>query len=154
MNFSTDPSSMLLTRNIIEKRGVLWYNTIKEVVSEMTYGVKVIHTKTVGENDQRYYEELILRVDADSFDDAYEKAACYMKDAACEYKNPKGDTVKTLRIEAVDCFLAYEPEGDVQEMYSSFSRNHSSLTEEEFYNAISTSCVEEELRPLRNAEFN
>ena len=72
----------------------------------MTYGVKVIHTITVGENDQRYYEELILRVEADSFDNAYEKAESYMKDAACEYKNPKGDTVKTLCIEAVDYFLA------------------------------------------------
>ena len=28
----------------------------------MIYGVKVIHTHTVGENDQRYYEELILRM--------------------------------------------------------------------------------------------
>ena len=77
-----------------------------------------------------------------------------MRDAVCEYKNPKGDTVKTLRIEAVDCFLAYEPEGDVQEIYSSFSINNSSLTEEEYCKAISSSCGEEELRPLRNAEFN
>ena len=123
-------------------------------MSEMTYGVKVIHTITVGENDQRYYEELILRVEADSFDNAYEKAESYMKDAACEYKNPKGDTVKTLCIEAVDCFLAYEPEGDVQEVYSSFLRNHSVLTEEKYYEAISLPCAEEELRPLRNAEFN
>ena len=120
----------------------------------MTYGVKVIHTHTVGENDQRYYETLILRVEADSFDDAYEKAELYMKDAVCEYINPKGDLVKTLRIEAVNCFLAYEPEGDVQEVYSSFSSNHSSLTEEEYYEAISSSCWEEELRPLRNAKFN
>ncbi len=120
----------------------------------MIYGVKVIHTHTVGENDQRYYEELILRVDADSFDDAYEKAERYMKDAVCEYKNPKGETVKTLNIEAVNCFLTFEPEGDVQEMYSSFSCNNSSLTEEEYYDAISSSCGEEELRPLRNAEYN
>ena len=119
----------------------------------MIYGVKVIHTRTVGEHDQRYYEELILRVEADSFDSAYEKAECYMKDAVCEYKNQKGDTVKTLRIEAVNCFLAYEPEGDVQEMYSSFSRNNRSLTEEEYYEAICSSCTEEELRPLRNAGF-
>ena len=120
----------------------------------MTYGVKVIHTHTVSEDDQRYYEELILRVEADSFDDAYEKAELYMKDAVCGYKNPKGDTVKTLSIEAVDCFLAFEPNGDIQEIYSSFSINNSSLTEEEYYKAISSSCGEEELRPLRNAEFN
>ena len=80
----------------------------------MIYGVKVIHTHTVGENDQRYYEELILRVEADSFDDAYEKAELYMKDAVCRYQNQKCDTVKTLSIEAVNCFLAFEPDGDVQ----------------------------------------
>ena len=120
----------------------------------MIYGVKVIHTHTVGENDQRYYEELILRVEADSFDHAYEKAENYMKGAVCEYKNQKGETVKTLNIEAVNCFLAYEPEGDVQEMYSSFSSNNGSLSEEEYYEVISSSCGEEELRPLRNADFN
>ena len=120
----------------------------------MIYGVKVFHVHTVGENDQRYYEELILRVEADSFDEAYEKAGRYMKDAVCRYKNPKGDTVKTLSIEAVDCFLAFEPEGDVQEIYSSLSINNSSLTEEEYCKAISSSCQEEDLRPLRNAEFN
>lgn len=120
----------------------------------MIYGVKIIHTHTVGESDQRYYEELILKVKADSFNDAYEKAECYMKDAVCEYKNPQGDAVKTLRIEAIDCFLVYESESDVQEMYSSFSINHSSLTEEEYYNAISSPCDEEEPRPLRNADFN
>ena len=120
----------------------------------MIYGVKVIHTHTVGENDQRYYEELILRVEADSFDDAYEKAELYMKDAVCRYQNQKGETVKTLSIEAVNCFLAFEPDGDVQEMYSSFSINNSPLTEEEYYKAISSSCGEKELHPLRNAEFN
>jgi hypothetical protein len=120
----------------------------------MIYGVKVIHSYTVCENVRRYYEELILRVDAVSFDDAYEKAERYMKEAVCEYKNPKGETVKTLSIEAVNCFLAYEPEGDVQEVYSSFSCNHSPLSEEEYYEVISSSCEEEELRPLRNAEVN
>lgn len=120
----------------------------------MIYGVKVIRTLTVGENDQRYYEELILRIVADSFDNAYEKAECYMKDSVYEYKNPKGDTVKIISIKAVDCFIAYAPEGDVQEMYSSFSINNSSLNEEEYYKTISSSCGEEELRPLQNAEFN
>ena len=77
-----------------------------------------------------------------------------MKDAVCEYQNPQGETVKTLKIELVNCFLAYVPEDDVEEVYSSFSSNHSVLTEEEYYKVISTSCGENELRPLRNAEFN
>lgn len=120
----------------------------------MTYGVKVIHTHTVGEDDRRFYEELILKVEADSFDDACAKAADYMKHAVCEYTNPKGETVKTLRIEAVDCFYAFEPDGDVQEVFSSFSRNPGSLSEEEYYQAITSYCGEEDLRSLRNIEFN
>ncbi len=47
----------------------------------MRYGVKVIHTHTIGKNDRRIYEELILMVDAESFDHAYEKAEIYMNDA-------------------------------------------------------------------------
>ena len=43
----------------------------------MTYGVKVIHTHVVGENGKKFYEELILRVEADSFDEAFEKAKTY-----------------------------------------------------------------------------
>ena len=39
----------------------------------MIYGVKVIHTRSVGEDGRRFYEELILRVEANSFDEAYEK---------------------------------------------------------------------------------
>lgn len=120
----------------------------------MLYGVKVIHTYTVGDNEKRYYEELILLVNADSFESAYEKADRYMEDTVCEYKNPKGETVKTLCIETVNCFLAFEPEGDVQEVFSSFSSNRTLLTEDAYYEAISSSCDKEELRPLRNAEFN
>lgn len=120
----------------------------------MIYGVKVIHTYMVGEDDQRFYEELILRVKAQSFDEAYEKAEKYMQDANCEYTNIYGETVKTFQIEAIDCFLAFEGEADVQELYSSFSTNRCSLTEDEYYEAIISPCTEKELRPLRNKEFN
>ena len=77
-----------------------------------------------------------------------------MKDAVCEYTNIEDETVKTLHIEYVDCFLAYEPEGDVQELFSSFSVNDSSLSEEEYYRAITFTCGEKELYTLRNKEFN
>lgn len=120
----------------------------------MIYGVKVIHTHIVGEDVRRFYEELILRVDAQSFDEAYEKAERYMQDAVFEYTNIYGEKVKTLKIEAVDCFLALDEEDDVQEIFSSFSTNHSVLSEEEYYNEISSSCDEKELRLLRNKEFN
>ena len=120
----------------------------------MTYGVKVIHTHTIGENDHRIYEELVLKVEADSFDDAYEKAEAYMQDYVCEYTNIYGETVKTLSIEAVNCYLADEPEGDVQEVFSSFSINHSSLSEEEYYCCIADSCTIEERYPILNTDFN
>ncbi len=120
----------------------------------MIYGVKVIHTHTVGEDDRRFYEELILRVDAESFDEAYEKAEKYMRDCVYDYTNTKGEKVRTFKIELLDCFLAYDEEDDVQEVYSSFSTNHTSLLEEEYYNAITTSCDVNEMYPLRDKEFN
>ena len=120
----------------------------------MIYGVKVIHTYIVGEDNHRFYEELILRVKAQSFDEAYEKAEKYMQDANCEYINIYGKMVKTLQIKAIDCFLAFDMEADVQELYSSFSANRYSLTEEEYYESIISPCTEKELRALRNKEFN
>ena len=120
----------------------------------MIYGVKVIHTHAVGEDARRFYEELILRVEARSFDEAYEKAEKYMQDYVCEYTSINDEKVKTFKIEAVDCFLVLDAEEDVQEIYSSFSANRSSLTEDEYYEAISSPCEEKELRSLRNKDFN
>ena len=120
----------------------------------MTYGVKVIHTHTVGENDQRYYEELILRVEADSFDDAYEKAEAFISEYDTEYINPAKEIVKTENIELLDCFEAFDAEGDVQEIYSSTTKNRSSLTEEEYYQLITDQCEADEMTDLRYEEFN
>lgn len=120
----------------------------------MIYGVKAIHTYIVGEETRRFYEELILRVDAESYDEAYEKAEKYMQGYVCEYTNIYGEKVKTFKIEAIDCFLAYDAEGDVQELYSSCSINSSSLLEEEYYKLIASPCGEKEMRPLRNNDFN
>lgn len=120
----------------------------------MTYGVKVIHTQVVGEDEKRFYEELILKVEAKSFDEAYEKAERYMQDYACDYTNVYGKRVKTLKIEAVNCFLAFDAEGNVQEIYSSTSTNSVSLKEDEYYAAIASACEDEELYQLRDKDFN
>ena len=98
----------------------------------MTYGVKAIHIMSIGESDQRHYEEIILRVEAASFDDAYSKAVQHLKNNVLDHINPNGEPLKTLEITAVDCFLATEPEGDVQEIFSSFSSNLTSMTEDEY----------------------
>lgn len=120
----------------------------------MRYGVKMIHTHTVGDEDRRFYEELILGVEAQSFDEAYEKAERYMENSICDYTNIYGQRVKTLRIEAVDCFLAFDPEEDVQELFSRFTVNNTSLPETEYYRLLREGCTEEDLRPLRNIEFS
>ncbi|MBR3942309.1 MAG: DUF4288 domain-containing protein [Clostridia bacterium] len=120
----------------------------------MKYGVKVIYTYSVGEDCRKFYEEQILSVNAESFDEAYEKAEQYTAEYDAEHTNPKGELVKTEKVEFVDCFLAFDEEGDVQEIYSSTTQNKTSLTDEQFYIAISNQCTNEELYDLRYEEFN
>ena len=120
----------------------------------MTYGVKLIRTVSVGNGDQRFYEEIILKVNADSFDDAYSKAEAYAQNNAGEYRNTNNEIVRTIKTEAVDCFLAFEEEDSVQELYSSFYTNSTALSEDEFYRSVTTPCEEDALLLLRNQEFN
>ena len=120
----------------------------------MKYGVKVIYTYSVGEDCRKFYEEQILSVNAESFDEAYEKAEQYSAEYDTEHINPKGELVKTEKVEFVDCFLAFDEEGDVQEIYSSITKNKTSLTDEQFYIAINNQCTKEEVYDLRYEEFN
>jgi len=116
------------------------------------FGVKVINTFSVG-NNKHFYEELILGVEADSFDDAYKKAEDYIKESLCEYENPDGERV-TVRAEAVDCFLSYDEENGVREVFSSFNSNRSNIPENDFYKLLVHACDREELLPLRNKDYN
>ena len=120
----------------------------------MKYGVKVIYTYSVGKDCRKFYEEQILSVNAESFDEAYEKAEQYTAEYDTEYTNPNGELVKKEKVEFVDCFLAFDEEGDVQEIYSSTTKNKTSLTDEQFYIAISNQCTNEELYGLRYEDFN
>jgi len=120
----------------------------------MKYGVKVIFTYSVEPDNKKFYEETIYLVDAGSFDDAYEKAEEYIKYFDMEHINPKGQKVKTEKIDFVDCFLVFDKEGRVQEIYSTILKNKSSLSDNDFYNAISIQCDEDELYDLRYKEFN
>ena len=120
----------------------------------MKYGVKVVYTYSVGEKKKKYYEEQILLVDADSFDEAYKKAEAYISDYDTEYINPAKEIVKTENIEILDCFEAFDADGDVQEIYSSTTKNRSSLTEEEYYQLITDQCEADEMTDLRYEEFN
>lgn len=120
----------------------------------MKYGVKVIYTYSVGEGCRKFYEEQILSVNAESFDEAYEKVKQYTAEYDTEHTNPKGELVKTEEVELLDCFLAFDEEDDVQEIYSSTMKNKTSLSEEEFYNIIKSQCDYEEMYDLRYEEFN
>ena len=120
----------------------------------MKYGVKVIFTYSVEPDNRKFYEETIYLVDAESFDDAYKKAEQHTKDFDLEHINPKGQKVKTEKIDFVDCFLAFDEEDGVQEIYSTICKNNFSLSEEEFYNAITNQCDADEMHDLRYKEFN
>jgi hypothetical protein len=120
----------------------------------MKYGVKVILTYSVEPDNRKFYEESIYLVDAETFDDAYEKAEEYTREFELEYTNPKGQKVKTEKIDFIDCFLAFDEEDGVQEIYSATLKNESSLSDEDFYEAITNQCDAEEMYDLRYDEFN
>ena len=120
----------------------------------MKYGVKVIFTYSVEPDNRRFYEESIYLVNAESFDDAYKMAEKHTNDMDLEYINPSGQKVRTEKIDFVDCFLAFDEENGVQEVYSTIFKNKSSLSENNFYKAITYECDAEELFDLRYQEFN
>lgn len=117
------------------------------------YGVKIMYTYLV-DNKKRFYEEMIVSVKASSFDEAYSKADKYAQQNCDEHLNPNGETVKTLGYELLDCFLAFDAENDICEIYSMYTNNKSQLTDDEFYEAITTQCAPDELYDLRYKEFN
>lgn len=127
---------------------------IVERKNEMKYGVKIIFTYSVEPDNQKFYEESIYLVDAESFEDAYNKAEEYTKKIDVEHINPKGEKVKTEKIDFIDCFLAFDEEDGVQEVYSTTFKNKSPLSENDFYKAITVKCDADELLDLRYKEFN
>lgn len=111
------------------------------------YGVKIVYTYMV--NNKKFYEEMILSVRASSIDEAYEKADKYAKQNLYEYININDDTV-TIQYEILDCFIVYDMENDIQEVYSMYSTNNTRLTDEEYYMIITERCEKDELYPLRS----
>ena len=114
----------------------------------MKYTVKVLYTYSVGQ--KKFYETSILLTDADSFDEAYEKAERFVAQNNDEYTNIKGEAVKTEKVELLDCFCAYDEEDGVSEIYSSFTKNNTDLPEKDFCEALTAQCNEEELIDLRH----
>lgn len=119
----------------------------------MQYGVKLIYTYAVGKQNKRFYEESVLLIQADSFDEASEKAEAYGRNCCDEWVNPYNETVKTLGFEVLDCFLAFDEEKGIQEVYSSFHSNSGALDEDTYYCLRTTQCDAEECFPLRSKAY-
>ena len=113
----------------------------------MKYGVKVIYTYCV--EDKRFFEESVLMLQASSFDDALDKAENYIKNSEREYTNCDDNIVRLEKAEVLDCFLVFEDD-EIVEVYSSFSTNKTSLSDDDFYKAISDIADAEKLYPLRH----
>lgn len=114
------------------------------------YGVKLLYRYDVC--GEVFYEESILRVNADSFDDALAKAAQYADDAIItDHINPNGFSVKESVCDIMDCYLIDESENDsdVQEVYSGIMKNRLDVTDEEFTEQVFDQCSDEELVNIR-----
>lgn len=121
----------------------------------MKYSVKVVYTYLIGDSDKRFYEEQILLICAEDFDEAFEKAEKYASECVGEYVNSDGEKVKTEKVDILTCFEPFDDEEDVQEVYSSITKNYTSLTNEEFYEAFtSPQCEVDEMLELRNEKYN
>ena len=112
------------------------------------YGVKLLFKYTV--NDEIFYEESIIKVSADSFDNAYEKAERYAEERLDkEHINPDGDKVIMSFSGAVDCFMICDDNEDIEEVYSSFMKKPDTMSEKEHFELLSKSCTKEEMNALR-----
>ena len=114
------------------------------------YGVKLLYRYEVC--GEVFYEESILRIKANSFDDALAKAAQYADDAIItDHINPNGFSVKESVYDIMDCYLIDESENDsdVQEVYSGIMKNRLDVTDEEFTEQVFDQCSDEELVNIR-----
>ena len=114
------------------------------------YGVKLLYRYEVC--GEVFYEESILKVKANSFDDALAKAARYADDAIItDHINPNGFSVKESVCDIMDCYLIDESENDsdVQEVYSGIMKNRLDVTDEEFTEQVFDQCSDEELVNIR-----
>ena len=119
-----------------------------------TYGVKLLLTHSVGNAPQRFYEEMIVLVQADDPEQAFEKAEAYAATYDSTYTNPRHETVTITAVEALDCFEACDSEDGVQEVYSHFFINRGLLSEERYYEMLTDTCDANDLYPLRNILYN
>ena len=121
----------------------------------MKYSVKLL-IKSTAESGEVSIEESILMMDADSFDDAYDKAERYVKmSGVCEpYVNIFGKRVDVEIVSYADCFRIDDDEADeVTEVYSSIACPNAKQTEEMIVAVHEASATPKERTPFRSMEF-
>ena len=117
------------------------------------YGMKILCRIRAG--SRVFYEESIVRVKAESFDEAYERAEAYaLSLGADEYVNVYGEAVKTELVDIVGVFRSFDEEDGVQEVYSRTMINRTDMDEEKWLDILSDGCTAEEKLPLRERALN
>ncbi len=115
-------------------------------MSKDMYGIKLVYKYVVYSLEPKeLYEEQILKIVADSFDEAYQKADEYIKSYNDKYTNINGDNVEISLYKVVDCFKCYEQENGIQEVYSGFLK-----LDDNSLKSIASSCETDELQILRH----
>ena len=91
-------------------------------------------------------------MDAESFDDAYDKAERYVEERGiCDpYRNYEGKRVTREIASYADCFAPFEDDDDdVTEVYSSIIRPDETLTEETIIATFKRYSTRKDLLPFR-----
>ena len=119
----------------------------------MKYSVKLL-IKSTAESGEVSIEESILMLDANSFDDAYDKVERYVEEygVCVPYENIFGKRVDIEVVSYADCFQIDEDD-EVTEVYSSIVRPNAELTEETIVAVHEASASKEERKPFLDAEF-
>ncbi len=119
----------------------------------MKYSVKLL-IKSTAESGEVSIEESILMLDANSFDDAYDKVEHYveMRGVCDSYVNIFGKRVDVEVVSYADCFQIDEDD-EVTEVYSSIMCPDAKRTEEMIVAVHEASASEEERKPFQYAEF-
>ena len=115
----------------------------------MKYSVKMLIRHAVGSGEV-FFEESIIMLEADSFDDAYVKAEKYAKDNEIDisYENMYGKHVESKVVSFTDCFSIYDDE-DVIEVYSSMIKCRNDLPEDSVIAFFEETCDRQDMLPLR-----
>lgn len=115
----------------------------------MYYSVKMLIRHAV-ESGEVFFEESIIMLEADSFDDAYVKAEKYAKDNEIDisYENMYGKHVESKVVSFTDCFSICDDE-DVIEVYSSMIKCRNDLPEDSVIAFFEETCDRQDMLPLR-----